>query len=79
MTPRTFPPAPHTFRNVSGQPARMLCLCSPAGLEEFFLETGTPVASRTAPAPPMTAAEQEVWIAKAISLAPRYRMEFLKS
>ena len=71
--------APHTFRNVSDQPARMLCLCSPAGLEEFFLETGTPVASRTAPAPPMTAAEQEAWIAKAVSLSARYGMEFLKS
>lgn len=71
--------APHTFRNVSDRPARMLCLCSPAGLEKFFLETGTPVASRTAPAPPMSAAEQEAWIAKAVSLSAQYGMEFLKS
>jgi mannose-6-phosphate isomerase-like protein (cupin superfamily) len=28
--------APHQFRNLSGRPARLLCLCSPAGQDEFF-------------------------------------------
>src|SRR3982074_7612 len=28
--------APHVFRNVSERPARLLCLCSPAGQEGFF-------------------------------------------
>ena len=28
--------APHQFRNVSGRAARLLCLCSPAGQDEFF-------------------------------------------
>src|SRR5271170_941492 len=28
--------APHAFRNASGAPVHMLCLASPAGLEEFF-------------------------------------------
>ena len=28
--------APHVFRNVSERPARLLCLCSPAGQEEFL-------------------------------------------
>jgi quercetin dioxygenase-like cupin family protein len=32
--------APHQFQNTSGQPARLLCLCSPAGQEEFFKEVG---------------------------------------
>ena len=32
--------APHQFQNKSGQPARLLCLCSPAGQEEFFKEVG---------------------------------------
>ena len=43
--------APHVFRNVSQRPARLLCLCSPAGQEEFFKEVGVPVAHRTE-APP---------------------------
>ena len=32
--------APHRFRNASDSAARLLCLCSPAGQEEFFLEVG---------------------------------------
>jgi quercetin dioxygenase-like cupin family protein len=39
--------APHQFQNKSRQPARMLALCSPAGLEEFFRKVGVPVATRT--------------------------------
>ncbi|HEX8361272.1 MAG TPA: cupin domain-containing protein [Longimicrobium sp.] len=70
--------APHSFRNASGAPARMLCLCSPAGQEEFFMEVGAPVATRTATAPPLDAAAQGAVIAKAMSLAPKYRTEFLK-
>src|SRR6266567_4379048 len=26
--------APHSFTNASGQPARLLCICAPAGVEE---------------------------------------------
>lgn len=70
--------APHSFRNVSGAPARMLCLCSPAGQEEFFLEVGAPVATRTTPAPPLDDAARAALVAKALSLAPKYRSEFLK-
>ena len=36
--------APHQFHNASNQPARMLCICSPAGQEEFFAEVGIQVA-----------------------------------
>ncbi|GJP30849.1 hypothetical protein CLOM_g7179 [Closterium sp. NIES-68] len=30
----------HSFRNDSGQPARMLVVCMPGGLEKYFLEIG---------------------------------------
>src|SRR5882724_8570395 len=36
--------APHQFQNKSDRPARLLCICSPAGQEEFFMEVGVPVA-----------------------------------
>src|ERR1700730_9070265 len=29
--------APHEFHNVSQRPASLLCMCSPAGQEKFFL------------------------------------------
>jgi quercetin dioxygenase-like cupin family protein len=68
--------APHVFRNVSERPARLLCLCSPAGQEEFFKEVGVPVAHRTE-APPLDDAATAAFIAKAIALAPKYRTELL--
>jgi quercetin dioxygenase-like cupin family protein len=69
--------APHQFRNASNQPARLLCICSPAGQEEFFAELGVPVATRTTPPPPLNPAEQAAMKAKAEALAPKYRTEFL--
>src|SRR5271157_3255338 len=47
--------APHQFHNSSTRPVRMLCICSPAGQEEFFLEIGVPVATRTTPPPELDA------------------------
>jgi quercetin dioxygenase-like cupin family protein len=70
--------APHQFRNNSKQPARLLCICSPAGLEEFFMELGVPVATRTTPPSPPDPAAQAAFKAKAESLAPKYKTEFLK-
>ena len=70
--------APHAFRNKSGKPARLLCLCAPAGQEEFFIEVGAPVASRTAPAPKLSKEEQEAFVKKAVALAPKYRTELLR-
>jgi quercetin dioxygenase-like cupin family protein len=70
--------APHQFRNKSEQPARLLCICSPAGLEEFFMELGVQVATRTTPPPPPDPAAQAAFKAKAESLAPKYKTEFLK-
>ena len=31
--------APHQFHNPSTSPARMICICAPAGNERFFVET----------------------------------------
>ena len=69
---------PHQFRNSSSQSARMLCICSPAGQEEFFLQVGVPVATRTTPPPKLNEAAQAEFRAKAAALAPKYRTEFLQ-
>jgi quercetin dioxygenase-like cupin family protein len=69
--------APHQFHNSSAQPVRMLCICSPAGQEEFFMEVGVPVATRTTPPPRLDQAAQEKFKAKAAALAPKYRTELL--
>ena len=69
--------APHQFHNASTSPARLLCICSPAGQEEFFMEIGVPVATRTTPPPKLDEAAQAAFKAKAESLAPKYRTEFL--
>src|ERR1017187_6765905 len=50
--------APHQFRNLSGRPARLLCLCSPAGQEEFFKAVGIPLANLTMPPPKLDATAQ---------------------
>ena len=70
--------APHQFRNVSGEPVRMLCLCSPAGQEEFFVEVGVSVATRTTAPPKLSDEEQAAFRAKAEALAPKYKTELLR-
>jgi quercetin dioxygenase-like cupin family protein len=69
--------APHVFRNDSKHSARLLCLCAPAGQEEFFKEVGVPVAHRTEAPPPLDGAATGAFIAKAVALAPKYRTELL--
>ena len=69
--------APHQFHNKSERPVRLLCMCSPAGQEEFFRAVGVPVASRTAPPPKLDQAAQSALKAKAEALASRYRTELL--
>ena len=71
--------APHQFHNSSGKPVRMLCICSPAGQEDFFMQVGIPVENRTAPAPKLDKAAQEKFEAKVKELAPKFRTELLKS
>src|SRR5438552_17639362 len=70
--------APHQFHNAFSRPVRMLCVCSPAGQEEFFKEVGTPVATRTTPPPKLDDAQQSAFMKKAMDLAPKYRTELLK-
>jgi quercetin dioxygenase-like cupin family protein len=69
--------APHSFRNGSETAARVLCMCSPAGQESFFLAVGTPVTGRLEPPPALDAAAEAAFIAKAQALAPEYRTELL--
>lgn len=69
--------APHQFHNSSLKPARMLCICSPAGNEKFFLEVGVPVATRTTPPPAMDGQQMAAFVTKAKALAPKYRTELL--
>lgn len=69
--------APHSFTNASSRPARLLCVCSPSGQEEFFMAVGVPVDSRTAASPELDEAAQAAFVAKAQELAPKYRTELL--
>lgn len=69
--------APHQFHNSSSQPARMLCICSPAGQEQFFLEVGVPVANRTTPPPKLDEAAEATFRAKVTALTSKYRTELL--
>ena len=70
--------ASHQFQNTSSQPARLLCICSPAGQEEFFAEVGVPVATRTTAPPKLDPAAQAAFRAKVEALAPKYRTELLR-
>ena len=69
--------APHQFHNVSEQPARLLCLCSPAGQEEFFIAVGIPLPTRITPSPKLDPAAQAAFKKKAEALAANYRTELL--
>jgi quercetin dioxygenase-like cupin family protein len=70
--------APHQFHNATDQPARLLCICAPAGQEEFFREVGVRVPGRTTPPPKLDASAQAAFKAKAESLAAKYQTELLK-
>lgn len=69
--------APHAFKNNSDRPARLLCMCTPAGQDEFFMEVGDVVDSRTAPPPNLSKAEQAERIQRAKALSAKYRTELL--
>jgi mannose-6-phosphate isomerase-like protein (cupin superfamily) len=70
--------APHQFHNKSGQSARLLCICSPAGQEEFFAQVGVAVATRTTAPPKLDGTAQAEFKAKAEALAPKYQTELLQ-
>jgi quercetin dioxygenase-like cupin family protein len=62
---------PHSFRNESSNPARMLILVAPAGLEQMFFEVGVPLAEGATTALPPTREE----IDKMLAVAPKYGIE----
>jgi quercetin dioxygenase-like cupin family protein len=70
--------APHAFKNTSGSTVHMLCMCTPAGQEEFFMAIGDPLESRTSQPPKPDKAAMEERMKKAMALAPKYRTELLK-
>jgi quercetin dioxygenase-like cupin family protein len=70
--------APHQFHNAFSKPARMICICSPAGNERFFAEVGVPVATRTTAPPKLNEQEMAEFLEKAKKLAPKYRTELLR-
>jgi uncharacterized cupin superfamily protein len=70
--------APHVFKNTSGSTVHMLCMCTPAGQEEFLMAVGDPLASRASPPPKLDTAGMAERMKKAKALAPEYRTELLK-
>jgi quercetin dioxygenase-like cupin family protein len=62
---------PHSFKNESDKPARMLISVAPAGLENLFFEIGVPLAEGSTAALPPTREEIE----KLLKLAPNYGIE----
>lgn len=62
---------PHSSKNESSRPAKLLISIAPAGLEKMFFEVGIPVAQGATSAPPTTKAEIE----KMMEIAPRYGIE----
>ena len=74
-TPGTFANmpvgTPHSFKNESGRPAKMLISVAPAGLEQMFFECGVPLAEGATTALPPTREEIE----RLLAVAPRYGVE----
>ena len=58
-------------------PSRLLCLCAPAGQEEFFTLVGQPVATRTEAPSALDADELAAFIARSQRLAPEFKTELL--
>jgi quercetin dioxygenase-like cupin family protein len=61
----------HGFKNEGKNPARMLILVAPAGLEKMFEETGRPWPDASKMPPPPAADE----IAHLLTVAPRYGID----
>ena len=62
---------PHSFKNESSKPAKMLISIAPAGLEQMFFEFGVPVAQGATTAPPPMKEEIE----RLLAVAPKYGIE----
>lgn len=64
---------PHSFKNESSKPARMLISVAPAGLEKMFFEFGVPLADGATTALPPTREEIE----KLLKIAPNYGIQIM--
>ena len=69
--------APHQFTNAADRTARMLCIVSPPGLEQYFADFGEKLPSRTSKAPMLGEEELATRIADAAPLAARFHIENL--
>src|SRR4051794_7770090 len=64
---------PHSFKNESAQPAKMLISVVPAGLENMFFEVGVPLPEGSTTALPPTKED----FAKLMAVAPKYGITLL--
>lgn len=64
---------PHSFKNESDKPAKMLISIAPAGLEQMFFEIGVPLANGATTAMPPTKGE----IDKLLAIASTYGIEII--
>lgn len=64
---------PHHFTNIGTTPGRMIITVTPAGLEDFFAEIGTPLANRQQPPVPPSPED----IAKLMQAVPNYGLEII--
>src|ERR1700726_1597517 len=64
---------PHSFKNETDRPAKVLISVAPAGLEQMFFESGVPLAEGAKTALPPTKEEIE----KLLAIAPGYGIEIL--
>ncbi len=62
---------PHSFKNESNQPAKMIISIAPAGLENMFFEFGVPLSEGSTSALPPTKDEIE----NLLAIAPKYGIE----
>ncbi len=69
-----FGGAVHNFKNESGETAHLLCIVTPAGMDELFREIGKPIAAGSTPPPP-TPPTPEV-LAQMKILGAKYGQEF---
>ncbi|SMY03596.1 protein of unknown function (DUF385) [Brevibacterium sp. 239c] len=68
--------APHFFHNSTAAQARMLCVVSPPGLDEYFSKWGQPLPTRTSVSD-MSAEEAKQNLSTALELGPRFAIENL--
>ena len=62
---------PHSFKNETNKPAKMLATVAPAGLEKMFMEIAVPLAEGATTALPPTKEDVE----KLLAIAPKYGIE----